>query len=174
MDSVLQIAPSDAIRRIQRVQTVTIAWMSVEALVSLFAAWKARSVSLLAFCRDSAVELLSAMVVLWKFRTDAAHERRAVRIAGVLLFLLATYLVAASVMTLSGYSEPKPTLLGIAILVAAAANHAMAREREANAVGGYGQFCPKRRCDTVRSVRLPFGDRLVRISRERKLACKVG
>jgi len=121
MDSVLQIAPSDAIRRIQRVQTVTIAWMSVEALVSLFAAWKARSVSLLAFCRDSAVELLSAMVVLWKFRTDAAHERRAVRIAGVLLFLLATYLVAASVMTLSGYSEPKPTLLGIAILVAAAA-----------------------------------------------------
>jgi len=121
MDSVLEIARPDAIRRIQRVQTVTIAWMSVEALVSLFAAWKARSVSLLAFGRDSAVELLSVMVVLWKFRTNAAHERRAARIAGVLLFLLATYLVAASVMTLSGYSEPKSTLLGIAILVAAAA-----------------------------------------------------
>jgi len=37
MASVLQIAPPDAIRRIQRVQTVTIAWMIVEALVSLFA-----------------------------------------------------------------------------------------------------------------------------------------
>src|SRR5579859_6247558 len=49
MASVLQIAPPDAIRRIQRVQTVTIAWMSVEAVVSLFAAWRARSPALLAF-----------------------------------------------------------------------------------------------------------------------------
>lgn len=37
MVSVLRVAPPDAIRRIQRVQTVTIAWMSVEAAVSLFA-----------------------------------------------------------------------------------------------------------------------------------------
>ena len=38
----LQIASPDAIRRIQRVQTVTIAWMTIEAAVSLFAAWRAR------------------------------------------------------------------------------------------------------------------------------------
>jgi len=35
MASVLQIANPDSIRRIHRVQTVTIAWISVEALVSL-------------------------------------------------------------------------------------------------------------------------------------------
>jgi hypothetical protein len=38
MASVLQIASPDAVRRIQRVQTVTIAWMSVEALVSSYKA----------------------------------------------------------------------------------------------------------------------------------------
>jgi len=74
MASVLQIAPPDAIRRIQRVQTVTIAWMSVEAAVSLFAAWRARSPALLAFGGDSAIELFSAIVVLWRFG-EVMHTR---------------------------------------------------------------------------------------------------
>jgi hypothetical protein len=59
MVSVPQIGTQDTFRRIQRVQTVTIAWMSVEAAVSLFAAWRARSPALLAFGGDSAIELFS-------------------------------------------------------------------------------------------------------------------
>ena len=123
MASVLQTASPDAIRRIQRVQTVTIAWMTVEAAVSLFASWRAHSPALLAFGGDSAIELFSAVVVLRRFRASAAHaeiERRAARVAGALLFALAAYVAASSVAGLLGYSEPKPTLLGIAILVAAA------------------------------------------------------
>ena len=123
MASVLQIASPDVVRRIQRLQTVTIAWMSVEAVVSLFAAWRAQSPALLAFGGDSAIELFSAVVVLWRFRASDAHgdaERRAARVAGALLFTLAAYVAIISVATLLGYSEPKPTLLGIAILVAAA------------------------------------------------------
>ena len=68
-------------------------------------------------------ELASAIVVLWRFNASAAQEhaeRRAARIAGVLLFVLAACVVATSLMALLGYSEPKPTFLGIAILVAAA------------------------------------------------------
>jgi divalent metal cation (Fe/Co/Zn/Cd) transporter len=124
MASVLQIAWPDAIRRIQRVQTLTIAWMSVEAVVSLFAAWRARSPVLLAFGGDSAIELFSAVVVLWRFRTSVAHEdveKRAARVAGALLFALAALVVITSVTSLLGYSEPTPTFLGIAILIAAAA-----------------------------------------------------
>ena len=123
MASALQIASPDTIRRIQRVQAVTIAWMSVEAVVSLFAAWRARSPALLAFGGDSAIELFSAVVVLWRFRASAAHEdveKRAARVAGALLFVLAAFVAASSVKSLLGYGEPKPTLLGIAILVAAA------------------------------------------------------
>jgi divalent metal cation (Fe/Co/Zn/Cd) transporter len=48
-------------------------------------------------------------------------EKRAARVAGALLFTLAAYVAVISVTSLLGYSEPKPTLLGIAILVAAAA-----------------------------------------------------
>jgi len=124
MASVLQVAPPDAIRRIRRVQTVTIAWMSVEAVVSLFAAWRAHSPALLAFGGDSAIELLSAVVVLWRFRASAAHkqaETRAARVAGALLFALAAYVGISSVASLLGYNEPKPTPLGIAILVTAVA-----------------------------------------------------
>ncbi len=119
-----QIGTPDTFRRIQRVQTLTIAWMSVEAVVSLFAAWRARSPALLAFGGDSAIELFSALVVLWRFRASAVHggaERLAARIAGALLFLLAAYVAVTSATSLLGYSEPKPTFLGIAILIAAAA-----------------------------------------------------
>src|SRR5260370_31344785 len=136
MASVRQIAPPDAIRRIQRVQTVTIAWMSVEALVSLFAAWRARSPALLAFGGDSAIELFSAVVVLWRFRTSVEHEhaeKRAARVAGTLLFALAAFVAVTWVTSLLGYSEPKPMFLGIATLVAAPAAMPLLSEKKTRA-----------------------------------------
>ena len=48
--------------------------MSVEAALSLFAAWRASSPALLAFGRDSAIEFLSAVVVLWRFRLTASEQ----------------------------------------------------------------------------------------------------
>ncbi|MGC2473111.1 MAG: cation transporter [Candidatus Sulfotelmatobacter sp.] len=124
MASLLQTASPDAIRRIQRLQTVTIAWMSVEAVVSFFAAWRAQSPALLAFGGDSAIELLSALIVLWRFRANDAYEnaeKQAARIAGALLFALAAFVAVTSVASLLGYREIKASIPGIAILVAAAA-----------------------------------------------------
>src|SRR5258708_39391521 len=110
---------SDVSRKVLRLQVITIIWMSVEAVVSLGAAWVARSPALLAFGGDSTIELLSAVVVLRRFRGHGKQERaerRASRIAGALLFVLAAYVVAASALTLLGYSEPRRTYLGIVIL----------------------------------------------------------
>ena len=126
MTSILPIAPQDTIRRIQRILAITIVWMSVEAAVSLSAAWIARSPALLAFGGDTGIELLSAVVVLRRFRAhavraDADAERRAARVAGALLFILAAFVVVTSALSLLGHSEPKPTILGIVILIAAAA-----------------------------------------------------
>ncbi len=54
-------------------------------------------------------------------RLEPEHaEKRAARVAGALLFALAAFVAVTSVTSLLGYSEPKPTFLGIAILVAAA------------------------------------------------------
>jgi hypothetical protein len=70
---------------------ITIAWMSVEAAVSLAAAWRARSPALLAF-GEIVPSKSCRLVVLWRFRASDAHEdaeRRAARLAGILLFALA-------------------------------------------------------------------------------------
>ena len=114
----------DTIAQVKRIQTITLSWMVVEVAVALWAAAQARSPALLAFGGDSAIELLSAAVVLWRFRrqlVDEDAERRAARVAGVLLFALTPFVVTVATLTLLGYSEPKPSYLGITILVIAAA-----------------------------------------------------
>jgi divalent metal cation (Fe/Co/Zn/Cd) transporter len=123
MVSISQSVDQSTLRRIQQIQTITIVWMSVEAGVSLSAAWAAHSPALLAFGGDSAVELLSATVVLWRFRAHLAQgraEKTASRIAGALLFAVAAYVIVVSAMTLLGQNMPRPTYVGIGILVAAA------------------------------------------------------
>jgi divalent metal cation (Fe/Co/Zn/Cd) transporter len=118
----LQIRTDDALRLVHRIQIITIAWMSIEAALSLWSAWKAQSPALLAFGGDSAVELLSAIVVLRRFRRHASAdaEKHAARIAGSLLFVLAGCVILVSLLSLKGYSEPKSSYLGIAVLVMAA------------------------------------------------------
>ena len=110
-------------RRIIRIQVFTLLWMSVEAVVSLGAAWTARSPALLGFGGDSAIELLSAAVVLWRFNSPSHRkhaEQRAARIAGGLLFVLAAFVASASVVTLLGHVEARSSPVGIAVLILAA------------------------------------------------------
>jgi divalent metal cation (Fe/Co/Zn/Cd) transporter len=97
--------------------------MTMEAVVSLGAAWIARSPALLGFGGDSAVELLSAAVVLWRFYSPSRGEKSeplAARIAGGLLFVLAAFVALASVLTLLGHVEARPSIIGIVVLVLAA------------------------------------------------------
>jgi len=115
--------PPEALQRVILIQTLTLIWMSMEAVVSLGAAWMARSPALLAFGGDSAVELLSAAVVFWSFYSPSHREyreERAGKIAGGLLFVLAAFVVTTSVLTLSGHVEARPSPIGIALLVLAA------------------------------------------------------
>jgi Co/Zn/Cd efflux system component len=108
-------------RRIGQLQTLTIAWMTVEAALSLWAAWRARSPAMAAFGGDSAIELASAGVVLWCFRTRrSGNAGIAARVAGALLLALAVYVVLASAWSLLGHATPEPSYLGIAVLLAAA------------------------------------------------------
>src|SRR6202050_1584237 len=113
----------EAARRVIRIQALTLIWMSVEAAVSLGAAWAARSPALLGFGGDSAVELLSAAVVLWRFYSPSRgehSEQRAARIAGGLLFFLAGFVAVASVLTLLRHVEARPSPVGIMLLILAA------------------------------------------------------
>ena len=133
MDSVLPVLADTSVYRIRRIQAITIAWMSVEAVASLAAAWMAHSPALLAFGGDSAIELLSALVVYWRFRskrTDEQAEKLAARLTGSLLFALAAYVAAVAVLALIGHREVRPSYLGIVVLlVAAIAMPALARQK---------------------------------------------
>lgn len=110
-------------RRVIRIQAFTVLWMSAEAAVSLAAAWAAHSPALLSFGGDSAIELLSAFVVLRRFyrpSDDVQAEERASKIAGALLFVLAAFVILASAFTLLRFVEPRPSPVGIALLILAA------------------------------------------------------
>src|ERR1700674_3437468 len=110
---------SEISRRVLRLQVLTIAWMTVEAVVSLATAWNSHSPALFAFGGDSLVELLSAAVVFWRYRFEL-DEARAARIAGALLFMLAGLVVLTSVLNFLGYRESQRSLVGIGILLSAA------------------------------------------------------
>lgn len=114
--------PPDTLRRVQRLQILTLVWMCIEVVVALEAAWIAHSPALPGFGGDSAVELLSAIIVLWRFRYSsypAKAERTAARVAGGLLFEVAGFVVVSSALSLLGYREPEASLVGIILLVAA-------------------------------------------------------
>ncbi len=99
MSALLKLPAPEIARRIVRIQALTLIWMTVETAVSVGAAWMARSPALLGFGGDSAVELLSAAVVLRRFRRpshEALTEERAAKIAGALLFVLAAFVVLLS------------------------------------------------------------------------------
>ena len=76
--------------------------MLIECGLSLYAAAAAQSPAMLAFGSDSFVELLSAGVVLLQFLPRVSiSERRAVRAAGALLFVLALIVCVMATVSLA-------------------------------------------------------------------------
>lgn len=113
----------DASGRIIQLQLLTIVWMIVEVIVALASAWRARSPALFGFGGDSAVELFSAALVFWRFKSSMDSqqtERFAARAAGMLLLVVGAIVAVSSGLSLLGYREPRPSLAGIVLLIAAA------------------------------------------------------
>jgi divalent metal cation (Fe/Co/Zn/Cd) transporter len=92
------------IRDAFRLEWLTIGWMSIEAVVALTSGVAAGSLVLTAFGLDSVIELISAGVLMWRLSVELRQgqafsedaERLASRIGGVLLFVLAAYVVLAA------------------------------------------------------------------------------
>lgn len=102
-------------------QWLTVAWMTIELAVAVAAGIKARSIALVAFGGDSAVELFSVAVVLRRFYLGSHAEKQAARIAALLLYALAAFIVAGSIAALMGVApHAKPSYSGMALLIAAA------------------------------------------------------
>ena len=106
----------------------SIVWMAVEGTVGISAGILAHSISLEAFGVDSALELVSAGVVLrWLIlastgadpeRTHTAQEI-AERVVGVGLLLLALYVTAGSLFQLVARSQPEGSTTGLVLAASA-------------------------------------------------------
>jgi divalent metal cation (Fe/Co/Zn/Cd) transporter len=101
-------ARDKSIRAAFRLEYLTLGWMTMEAAVGIVAGVAAGSLALAAFGADSVIELASAGVLVWRLTVELRHGRRfaerterlAARIGGVLLGLLALYVVIAAVAKL--------------------------------------------------------------------------
>lgn len=85
---------------------ITLGWMTIEGMASLVLGWLSKSLLLEGFGIDSVVELFSAVVLLWRLRVESKGtaneetiegvERRAARLVGYSLYVLAVYVVMMS------------------------------------------------------------------------------
>ena len=110
----MDVSRAAATRHGVRLEALTIAWMTVEAVLSLGAGVAARSVLLTTFGFDSVVELLSGIVVLRRLQ-GRAGEAAATRISAVLLVLLCAYVVLFSAAGLVLRVMPEASALGVAV-----------------------------------------------------------
>jgi divalent metal cation (Fe/Co/Zn/Cd) transporter len=99
----------------------TLEWNVVGTIVLLIAALSARSVALAGFGLDSLIEIFASIVVVWQLRGGIPErERTALRLIGIAFLLLALYISAQSIYTLSVGTHPRHSLLGLAWLVVTA------------------------------------------------------
>ena len=125
-----------------RKRALFLAWFTVvynvlEAAVAITAGQAAGSSALIGFGLDSAVEVASAVVILWQFHgVDHEREQRALRLIAVTFFALAAYVSVNAVLDLLSGDEPDSSPVGIALAIAslivmpalAAAKRATARQ----------------------------------------------
>jgi divalent metal cation (Fe/Co/Zn/Cd) transporter len=104
-------------RRVRLIVGFTIAYNVVEGIISIAAGAAADSVALIAFGLDSAVEVLSAAAVAWQFsRSDPEkYEKPTLRVIAFAFFALAAYTIVSATLSLTGGSEPQPSMIGIAL-----------------------------------------------------------
>ena len=120
----MAVSRTDALRQGVRLETLTVAWMLVEAAVALGAGVLARSVLLTAFGVDSVIELLSGVVLFRRLSAESAGlptdevdrlETRTTRISAILLVLLCAYVVVSSAAGLVFRVMPSPSLGGVVV-----------------------------------------------------------
>lgn len=106
----------------QRLAVFTIVWNVTEGIVAITAASLANSQALVGFGLDSAVESISASVLLWRLHAERRNPERAdrvehlaTRVIGVSFLLLAAFVAYDAVTALVDQQEPDASIIGIAL-----------------------------------------------------------
>ncbi len=105
-------------RRALALAWLTIAWNTIEAVVSIAAGWTAGSLVLIGFGLDSTIEVASAAVIIWQFG-GLSHEReqQALRLIALSFFALAGYVTVQAAFDVLGGAEAEPSRIGVVLAV---------------------------------------------------------
>ncbi len=112
---------SALVRRGLRLEALTVAWNSAEAVIGIAAGLVAGSIALVGFGLDSVIEVSSGAVLLWRLRADRDHTRReqaerlALRLVGVSFVALAIYVAVDAAFSLWRRQAPEESLVGIGL-----------------------------------------------------------
>jgi divalent metal cation (Fe/Co/Zn/Cd) transporter len=127
------------LRRGLQLEYITLGWNIVGTVVVLIAAVFASSVALAGFGLDSLIEILASVMVVWELKgIEANREQIALRVIGISFLVLAVYILAQSISTLSTVSRPDTSLAGIcwtALTLGVMLALALGKARTGNALG---------------------------------------
>lgn len=103
------------LRRGRALEYLTLAWNVVGTIVLGLAAIASGSVALAGFGVDSLIEIAASSVVVWQLKGDnsSGRERRALRAIAIAFALLAVYIAAQGLITLTQRSHPGRSTVGI-------------------------------------------------------------
>jgi divalent metal cation (Fe/Co/Zn/Cd) transporter len=114
------ITRSKALRHGRRLEYLTLAWNSLEALIAILAGVIAGSIALVGFGIDSVIECSSGAVLLWRLCSDENEraEQIALRLVGVSFLALTAYILYEAATSLLRREAPERSLVGIALAAA--------------------------------------------------------
>lgn len=100
----------------RQLEWLTIAWNCAECFIAVVAGWLAGSIALVGFGIDSAIEVASAVALLWRLQhAGAARDQKALRIVGVCFLALAAYVATDAGLMLVRRQAPEESLTGIVL-----------------------------------------------------------
>lgn len=123
MTDVLAAARPALVRRGLRLNYLTLAYNTVEAIVSIAAGLVAGSVALVGFGVDSGIEVTASVAAQWRLRADIDPVRRervervTRRVIGASFMVLAAYVAVDGATTLWEREAPAASPVGLVILL---------------------------------------------------------
>jgi divalent metal cation (Fe/Co/Zn/Cd) transporter len=99
----------------RRIEYISVAWTTFEALAAVGAGVMAGSIALIGFGADSVIEVGSSLVLLWRLNHEFGEERErtAHRLVGVSFLLLAVYVSWEAIESLVKHQPPSVSYFGI-------------------------------------------------------------
>jgi divalent metal cation (Fe/Co/Zn/Cd) transporter len=107
-----------------RLEYALITYNILEGVIAVAAGWSAGSIALVSFGFDSAIEVMSAVILVWRLRRpgsieeETQKERQALLGVGITFFVLAAYILLEAGQSLLQTQTPDSSWIGIVLAIA--------------------------------------------------------